>query len=105
MYILTLKVNRDRLYLVQEESDSIPTGTNEPVTLYFDLSPEWKNAAVVVGFYNAERECSPQVLMEDSYCKVPPEATTGYWFRLQVLGRTKDGVIQTNKLTILQNGG
>lgn len=105
MYTLTLKVHNNRVFIVPEESDNIPMHIDEPVIIYFGFSPEWKNAAVVIGFYNADGECPPQVLMEDSYCMVPPEALNGYWFRLGVLGKRNDTVLRTNKLTIVKNGG
>ena len=105
MYTLTLKVNNNRLYLVPEESDTIPKYTDEPIVAYFEFSSEWKDAAIVIGFYNADGECPPQVLMEDSYCNVPPEAVSGRWFRLVAIGKKKSNLLKTNTITILQNGG
>lgn len=105
MYTITLKVNGERLYLVPEESDTIPIHADQPVIVYFNLPSEWKNDMVVIGFYNTDGECPPQVLMEDLYCMVPPEALNGYWFRLGLLVRRNDTILRTNKITIIKNGG
>lgn len=105
MYTLSFNVNKDRLYLIPEESDDIPMNAEESVVAYFNFSSEWKDAAVVIGFYNADGECPPQVLMEDSYCNVPPEAVSGRWFRLVAIGKKNKTLLKTNKLTLLQNGG
>lgn len=103
MYTLSFIVNRNRMVLNREESDNIPIDVSGSVTVYFDLSSEWKDNEVSVLFDNFSGECPTQVIMEDSYCTVPFEALRGYWFRLQLSKETNGVLLKTNKVTIMKN--
>lgn len=82
-------------------------GSEHYLKARFTFSPEWTNTVKVIAFWSRlGREFAPQVLKADSYCDIPFEALESKHFKIQVIGKKKDGLkLQTNKLEICQNGG
>lgn len=73
----------------------------------FTFTEEWKNTAKVVAFYsNLGREYEPQILKSNKPCTIPAEALKKRVFKIQVIGKTKEGLrLETNKLAVHQKGG
>lgn len=72
----------------------------------FTFSTEWNDAVKVVAFWSITgSEYSPQVLDENNSCAIPKEALARPAFKMQVLGRSAQKILETNKMTIYQRGG
>lgn len=72
----------------------------------FSFSPEWKNCTKVAAFYsNLGKEYPPQLLRDGRTCMIPAEALKGRKFKVQLIGKSGDIKLTTNKVTVSQNGG
>lgn len=81
-------------------------GSEKYLRAKFDFSPEWKNCVRVVGFWSRMGVEYPPQALSDNACYIPAEALESKYFKIQVIGKRKDGFkIQTNKIEICQNGG
>ena len=79
-------------------------GRNPDIRAEFSFSPEWNDRVKVAAFWsvlNAEYE--PQEIIDDS-CAIPSEALLRPIFKIQILGKKRKRVFNTNKLTIRQSG-
>ena len=83
---------------------NIVPNTNEELIADFTFSSEWDGAVKVAAFYNAKGECPPQELVDGMYCRIPQEALSRHWFRVQIIGNKKGRPLVTNKLDIVQKG-
>lgn len=81
-------------------------GSEKYLRAKFDCSSEWNNCVKVAGFWSRlGNEYPPQVLT-DNACDIPADALGSKYFKIQLIGKRKDGFkLQTNKLEICQNGG
>lgn len=81
-------------------------GTEGYLKAEFSFSSEWVGFAKVIGFFSVMgTEYEPQKLSDDSSCMIPAEALARHKFKIQVMGRRRDGVkIKTNKVTVCQEG-
>lgn len=82
-------------------------GTEKYLQAKFAFSSEWKNCVKVAGFWSRlGEEYPPQTLKDGKVCVIPSEALESKYFKIQVIGKRKDGFrLTTNKLEICQNGG
>ena len=81
-------------------------GAENHVLAEFVLSPEWKNRAKVVAFWSVlGKEYPPQVLNDTNVCEIPREVLKRPSFKIQILGKRRGQIFETNKLTIYQRGG
>lgn len=72
----------------------------------FSFSEEWKDCVKVAAFYSAMGyEYPPQKLINGQFCIIPTEALKRRDFKIQIVGANSAFKIQTNKLTVSQNGG
>ena len=52
------------------------------------------------------KEYEPQMLDDNLTCVIPAEALVRQKFKIQVIGRYRDGTkLKTNKVTVSQDGG
>ena len=80
-------------------------GREKTVMAKFTFSPEWNNSVKVAAFWSViGAEYPPQLITEDETCMIPIEALQRPVFKIQVLGKTKNNKLETNKLTIYQSG-
>ena len=85
---------------------NIVPGTSEYLQLEFDFSKEWDGTIRVVGFYSIfGSEYEPCFLEEGVRCMVPTEAAAKQSFIIRVFGKRDSYTINTNKITITQDGG
>ena len=81
-------------------------GTDGYLQAEFSFSHEWNGMAKVAGFYSAMgKEYPAKVLDGGTTCMIPAEALAKKVFKVQVMGRTLDSHIITNKVEVIQNGG
>lgn len=81
-------------------------GSEKYITADFSFSDEWKNRVKVVGFWSRlGKEYPPQLLTDGKTCKIPCEALKNKIFRMQVIGKSGDTKVKTNKIAITQLGG
>lgn len=82
-------------------------GSERYLKARFTFSPEWKNTTRVVAFWSRMgEEYPPQKLVDGVSCYIPKEALESKYFKIQVIGKRKDGFrIKTNKYEICQDGG
>lgn len=82
-------------------------GSEKYLKAKFTFSSEWNNCVKVVAFWSRMgEEYPPQKLQGGVSCDIPSEALESKYFKIQVIGKNKDGFkITTNKLEICQNGG
>lgn len=82
-------------------------GSEGYLQAHFKFSPEWKNCSKVVSFWTVMgKECTPQVLDEHSTCIIPADALKRKEFLIKVIGKGPNNLyLQTNKVTVCQNGG
>lgn len=85
---------------------NLTPGSHRYLVAEFDFSREWDGCNKVVAFYSPlGREYSPRVLADGWSCVIPFEALEKRSFKIQVIGKRGDVVIQTNKIIVKQNGG
>lgn len=72
----------------------------------FSFTNDWNGYTKVAEFTSRlGREYPPQVLTDGKTCVIPEDALKKRFFKIKVLGK-KDGItIETNKVTVDQNGG
>lgn len=81
-------------------------GRNPDILAEFEFSSEWANKVKVAAFYSMlDKEYTPQAILEDNTCAIPPEALEKSSFKMQILGKKGSAKLSTNKTTILQTGG
>lgn len=87
-------------------SNLVP-GTAGYLQAEFKFSDDWKGTNKVAGFYSMMgREYDPQVLNAANKCVIPAEALANEKFKIQMFGlRGADFKLQTDKVTVCQNGG
>lgn len=106
MRILEYFVNGNEIKKIPRNNYSglIPK-SKESVKLKFTFSSEWDNTAKVVEFVTRDgKECEPQILI-NNVCMIPEQALNEYIFYIRVLGKSKDDLLTTEKMTICQDGG
>lgn len=80
-------------------------GTEGYIQVEFSFSGIWRDCDKVIAFTSMMgKEYPPQVLKND-ICTIPAEALKNRKFNIQVLGKSDEKVLKTNKVTINQNGG
>ena len=81
-------------------------GTEGYLHAYFSFSPAWNNCLKVAAFHSPMgKEYPPQVLKDGHMCVIPAEALKFRKFCIKIIGK-KDGYrINTNTITITQDGG
>ena len=86
--------------------DGLIPGTEGYLKAEFSFSPEWKNCVKVAAFFSPlGKEYPPQKLENGRSCIIPAEALKGRKFKIQVIGRSPNLKIATNRLLVSQNGG
>lgn len=81
-------------------------GKNDEIQADFTFSPEWKNRVKVASFWSIlDKEYPPQVLNNENVCEIPKEALARPVFKMQILGKYRGRIFQTNPITIYQRGG
>lgn len=81
-------------------------GQNDNVEAEFEFSPEWDDRIKVVAFWSMlGNEYEPQALDEYNTCKIPIEALKRPAFKIQMLGKHRGEITETNRLTVYQRGG
>lgn len=86
--------------------DGLFPGKNDDIQVEFEFSHEWTDMVKVVGFWSMMGvEYSPQMLDEYDSCAIPIEALAKPAFKMQVFGKHRGGIFQTDKITIYQRGG
>ena len=84
-------------------------GTAEYLKAEFSFSSEWKDHVKVAAFSSRlGQEYEPQVLRDGYSCMIPSEATDKRFFKIKILGKSTTTTplrMETNKITIDQNGG
>lgn len=80
-------------------------GSNGYLWAEFSFSSEWKNTSKVAAFWSAMgKEYQPQALIGGKTCRIPAEALEKKIFKIQVMGKSPDTKLITNKVVINQNG-
>lgn len=82
-------------------------GSEQFLKASFTFSPEWKSCTKVIAFFSRLGAEYPPCLLKDGIsCTIPSEAVNAKYFKIQVIGKNKDGLkMLTNKIEICQNGG
>lgn len=81
-------------------------GTDGYLLAEFSFSKEWKKAAKVVGFWDGDDiECPPRLLKDGKSCVIPAEALKSKRFKIQIIGKTSDSRLTTQRIEVCQNGG
>lgn len=81
-------------------------GTSGYLQAEFAFSPDWKGTAKVAAFYSNMGKEYPAAVLSDGYtCMIPAEALAKKVFKIQLMGRTFDSSIITNKVEVVQDGG
>ena len=105
----TLKFIVDGLTLKQDPTcdfNNLTPGSEDCLKAEFSFSNEWRNITKVVGFYSRlGYEYAPQLLEDGRSCQIPSEAAKRRMINIRVIGKTDEGILRTNKLTIEQKGG
>lgn len=72
----------------------------------FTFSSEWNGCNKVAAFYSfMGKEYPPQILSNGYSCAIPAEALERQRFKIQVIGKNKDGLkLVTNKVIVNQEG-
>lgn len=106
MRVLEYFVNGDEINTIPRHNYSgLVPKSKEPIKLKFTFSDEWNNTAKVVEFTTRDgKECEPQILI-NNVCMIPERALNEYIFYIRVLGKSKDDLLTTKKMTICQDGG
>lgn len=104
----TLKFIVDKQIIKKDPScdfSGLVSGTKGYLNAKFSFSPEWDGCVEVVGFFSVTGiEYKPQQLDENGYCIIPEEALKRQSFKIRVYGKRKNFFIQTNEITINQDG-
>lgn len=108
----TLKFIVDGQTIIQDPNcdfSGLVPGTADYLKAEFSFSPGWKNYVKVAEFSSRlGTEYEPQILKDGYSCMIPAEATKKRFFKIKILGKsavTAPLRIETNKITIDQNGG
>lgn len=82
-------------------------GTEGYLRASFTFSPEWNDTARVAAFWSPMgKEYPPKALDNENACMIPSEALKNKTFKVQVIGKSEDGMkLTTNKVTVCQDGG
>ena len=81
-------------------------GTSGYIQAEFSFSPEWKGKAKAAAFFSAMGKEYPGRILEDGKtCMIPEEALDKKVFKIQLMGRTPDSYVVTNKVEVTQDGG
>lgn len=81
-------------------------GTSGYIQAEFSFSPEWNGKAKVAAFYSAMGKEYPAKILEDGRtCMIPEEALDKKVFKIQIMGRTPNSYVVTNKVEVIQDGG
>ena len=105
----TIRFIVDKQVLTQDPncdfSNLIP-GTEGYLRAEFYFSREWNGCAKVAAFWSMMgTEYPAQLLTDGRSCIIPAEALKKKSFKVQVLGKSKNLKLVTNKLIIQQSGG
>ena len=85
--------------------EGLVPGTEGYLEAEFSFSKEWESCVKVVAFFsNLGVEYEPQLLNSRNVCKIPPEALKNRVFKVQVIGKRKDYILRTNRLSVKQGG-
>lgn len=80
-------------------------GSDLNVDAEFEFSKEWDGRVKVVAFWSMlGAEYPPQILDEFDTCHIPEEALVRPAFKVQIFGKSRKGLVQTNTVTIYQRG-
>ena len=105
----TLKFIVDNQMIKQDpdcDFSNLVPGTEGYLRAEFSFSPEWKGFIKVAAFWSLlGEEYPPQILNEKNTCVIPAEALKRRSFKIQIIGERSKATLNTNKLTISQNGG
>lgn len=85
--------------------DNIVPGSSGYLVAKFTFSSEWDDTVKVVGFWNNNHECPPQILKDGRSCVIPSEALINRRFYISIFGKNDEMKLTTNKLGVVQNGG
>lgn len=81
-------------------------GTEGYLKAEFAFSSEWNGTVKVASFYSQMgTEYPPQILEDGKTCTIPAEALKRRVFKVKVIGKRNSFKLETNKLTVRQNGG
>jgi hypothetical protein len=104
----TLKFIVDKQIIKKDPScdfSGLVRGTKGYLEAKFSFSPEWSGCVKVVGFFSGNGvEYKPQPLDKNGCCAIPDEAVKRQSFKIKVYGKKPNYFIQTNEITIIQDG-
>jgi hypothetical protein len=81
-------------------------GTEQYLQAEFSFSNEWTGCVKVATFWSMlGKEYPAQILKDGRTCVIPAEALKKQSFKIQVVGKSTDLKILTNKVTVSQTGG
>ena len=90
----------------QCDFSNITPGTEGHLTAEFTFSKDWNGYVKAATFYSLMgTEYTPQILKDGKSCVIPAEALKRRVFKIQVFGKKGDVKIQTNRITVKQDGG
>lgn len=86
-------------------SDLVP-GSGGYLRAEFSFSPEWNDCVKVAAFYSRlGKEYPPQILNGGKSCLIPELALDSRIFKIQIIGKSDNKRLKTNRLEVDQNGG
>ena len=86
--------------------DNLVPGTEGYLKAEFSFSKEWSEYVKAAAFFSIRgKEYPPRILKDGKRCEIPAEALKHRTFKIQVFGRKGNNKLNTNKITITQNGG
>lgn len=80
-------------------------GSNEEIEAQFIFSHDWDGLTKVASFWSMlDHEYPPAILDSEGKCVIPAEVLKRTAFKIQVLGKSRRGIIFTDKLIVHQRG-
>lgn len=101
MRSLMFKVNGQKITKDPEcDFSGLVAGSEGYLEAKFTFSEEWNNCIVVARFWRGIKEHAVKIV--NGKCDIPPEALTGATFKVSVVGKRRGFLINTNKITVVQ---
>lgn len=101
MRSLMFKVNAQKITKDPEcNFEGIVAGTEGYLKAKFSFSEEWNDCIQVASFWRGKEEHAERIV--NGECTIPTEALTGATFKVSVIGKRRDFLINTNKTLVVQ---